>query len=629
MSLRHYINFRRKMEHQLNKNKNWIKDLLKACWGVISFTRTATLNILFLVVAIFVLMAILASGEQPIVVKPNSVLKLNLVGEIVEEKTFVDPYSEFMADALGDKESDPEVLLTDILENIKNASSDTNINAMVIDVKNLRASGLNKLQEVGQAINQFKQTSGKPVIVYGNYFSQSQYYIAAHADEVILHPMGAVTIDGFGRYRMYLKTALEKLKVNTHIFRVGTYKSAVEPFIRDDMSEAAKAANQQWLGDLWFDYKQDVSQARQFDVNNFDEQLEPLLAKLQESNGDLALFALNNSWVDKLMTHQEFEQYLNKTWLDKKPEIIKFDQYLAANKQQAFSQAQDKIGVIVARGTIYNGSRSPGDIGGDSTAKLLKQARENDDIKAIVLRVDSPGGSAFASEVIRNEIQAIKQAGKPIIVSMSSLAASGGYWISASTDEIWASPTTITGSIGIFGMLTTFEDSLSAIGIETDGVGTTQMAGFSPARALNPAMGKVIQTAIEHGYEQFITLVANERNMTKDEVDNIAQGRVWSGKKAFELGLVDKLGSYQDAIDSAANHAEITDYQVVVVKKPLSPYEAFINDLFAAYAPKIETTTQDNGMLTIIKRIMGETKTWSELNDPVGMYLYCYECDVN
>jgi len=619
------------MENQLKRNKNWIKDLFKACWGVINFTRSLFLNILFLILAIFIIAGIAASGGEQVVVESNSVLKLNLVGEIVEEKTFVDPYSQFMADALGDNESSPEILLTDILTTIKKATNDNRISALLIDVQYLRGSGLNKLQEVGHALNQFKETSGKPILIYGDYFSQSQYYIAAHADEVVLHPMGVVAIDGFARYRMYLKSALEKLKINTHIFRVGTYKSAVEPFIRDEMSDAAKVANQQWLGDLWSDYKLDVSNARQFEASNFDEQLEGFLTKLKKVNGSLADFALDNAWVDKLMTHQEFDLYVNNQWINESPKFIDLNDYLKATKEPALTNTKDKVGIVVAKGTIYNGSRTPGDIGGDSTAKLLKQAREDDQIKAIVLRVDSPGGSAFASEVIRNEIEAIRASGKPIIVSMSSMAASGGYWISASTDEIWASPTTITGSIGIFGMLTTFEDTLETIGITTDGVGTTEIAGFSPTRSLNPVMGQVIQTSVEHGYDQFIGLVAKERNMTKLEVDKIAQGRVWSGKKALELGLVDKLGYYQDAIDSAAKHADLAEYQVTFVTKQLTPYQMFINDLFAAYAPSVAVTNTkaNNGMMNIIKSIMNETKTWTQLNDPVGMYLYCYECDVN
>jgi protease-4 len=331
------------------------------------------------------------------------------------------------------------------------------------------------------------------------------------------------------------------------------------------------------------------------------------------------------------MTHQEFDLYLNKTWMDKEVNVISSNDYLTATKQISAPSVKDKVGIVVAKGTIYNGSRTPGEIGGDSTAKLLKQAREDDKIKAIVLRVDSPGGSAFASEVIRNEIEAIRESGKPIIVSMSSMAASGGYWISASTDEIWAAPTTITGSIGIFGMLTTFENSLAELGINTDGVGTTELAGFSPNRALNPLMGQVIQTSVEHGYDQFISLVAKERDMTKEQVDSIAQGRVWSGKKAFELGLVDKLGYYQDAIDSAAEHAELTDYDVTFVTKPLTPYQLFVNNLFNAYAPSVEIAPSkaSNDMMSMFKRIMTETETWTQLNDPVGMYLYCYECDVN
>ena len=617
------------MDSNIKKNKHWFRDIIKACWNVLNFTRQALLNLVFLFVAVIVISAILANTSSVQPIASNSVLKLNIIGKIVEQRSFVDPYNELMSDAIGNDTSSPETLLSDILYALKQAENDPNIQLVLLDLKGLFGTGLSKLTEVADALTQFKQNSNKPVIAYADYYSQSQYYLAAHADKVIMHPMGAIGIDGFGRYRMYYKSALEKLKINAHIFRVGTYKSAIEPYVRNEMSEPAKAANKQWLGDLWTEYKTNIVEARNIEVSNFDEKLNGFLSKFKEAEGDFAQFALNNSWVDALMTHQEFDQYLDKEVLNYKPKFVSLNHYLS-HLSISIEQPQyaDRVGIVVAKGTIYNGKRKAGEIGGESTAALLRQARLDKSVKAVVLRVDSPGGSAFASEVIRNEIEAIKLAGKPIIASMSSIAASGGYWISASADEIWASPSTITGSIGIFGMFMTFEDTLSHIGITTDGVGTTEMAGMSTTRKLNPQMAEVIQTAIEHGYEQFISLVANERGMTPEQVDDIAQGRVWSGKKAKELGLVDELGSYQQAIDAAANKAGLENFTVKVISPKLSPLDQFLYDMFNAYMPKPEQTiTSNKGLIQILKQISKDLETWTQFDDPFGMYVFCMECE--
>jgi protease-4 len=512
------------------RNKHWFKDLMLAIWGVINTTRKLILNILFFSVLTIFVVALIGSGEAPIDIDDNSVLKLKLSGQLVDELTFVDPYSEFFNDAFGGQQEPPELLLSELLNTLKQAKSDDRIQGIILDLHGLMGGGLSKLQEVARAIDDFKQ-SEKPVIAYGDYFTQNQYYIAAHADQVFLHPMGAVGIDGFGRYRTYMKSALEKLKVNAHIFRVGTYKSAIEPYIRDNMSEPAKEANSQWLNELWHIYKQDIIAARQDAIPVFDETLDNYLDSLSKANGSLGQFAQRNNWVDGLMTHQEFDAYIEANTNDVK--MLDYQKYVKALKQQPSLHNSDKIGVIVAKGTIYNGKRQAGEIGGDSTAALIKKAREDESIKAVVLRVDSPGGSAFASEVIRNELVELKKSGKPVVVSMSSLAASGGYWISASADEIWAVPTMITGSIGIFGMFLTFEDALSHIGIHTDGVGTTEMAGMSAMRSLDPKMHNIIQISVEQGYRQFLQLVSSERDMTVEEVDKIAQGRVWSGKTAL------------------------------------------------------------------------------------------------
>ena len=618
------------MQQELQKNKYWIRDLFSACWQVLNFSRRVVLNLIFIFIAIVFVVAINAGKEQPIIIKEKTVLKLNLVGDVVEEKTFVNPYDEFFNDAVGNQQNIPEILLTDVLDVLRSAQKDEKIQALMLDLHSLRPVGLSKLQEIGNAIKEFKQNSGKPIFVYGDYYSQSQYYLASHADRVILHPMGAIGLDGFGRYRMYYKSALEKLKINSHVFRVGTYKSAVEPYLRDDMSDAAKAANQQWLNELWTMYKQDISQARNLNINNFDEKLEPFLTKFKKANGNFAEFAKQYSWVDDLMSHQEFDHFVKQEFGgEKNAKFVNFEQYLKYQKQSDSFSNNQKVAVVVAKGTIFDGKRKPGEIGGHSTAALLKQARQNNKVKAVVLRVDSPGGSAFASEIIRNEVEALKSAGKPVVVSMSSTAASGGYWISASADEIWAAPSTVTGSIGIFGMFMTFEDTMSDfLNITTDGVGTTEMSGLSPFRKLAPQMGNVIQLAIEHGYDQFISLVATEREMTKEAVDNVAQGRVWSGQTALELGLVDKLGFFDDAIKSAAERAGLQNYDVKVIKKSLSPMDQLLQDLFSTYAPSVESTsTMQSGFMQVFGKLIKQTEHWLKFNDPKGVYIYCLECE--
>jgi len=451
---------------------------------------------------------------------------------------------------------------------------------------------------------------------------------------------------------MYFKSALEKLSINQHIFRVGTFKSAVEPFLRDDMSDAAKEANELWLNDLWTQYKSDVAQQRDFDIENFDESIEDLVKKIEQANGSFADYALNNHWVDQLKTRTQMRDALIElVGKNKKGDSyshIGFKDYLSLiNLDKTFDQSTalaqlDKVAVIVAKGTILNGVQKPGTIGGDSTAALLRKARENKNVKAVVLRVDSPGGSAFASEIIRQEVELLKLAGKPVVASMGTYAASGGYWISAPANKIYASPATITGSIGIFGMMMTFEDSLSKIGVYTDGVGTTDIAGFGPTRPLTEGMAQLFQLSINKGYQDFITLVAENRDMTLAQVDSIAQGRVWSGAKAKELGLVDELGNLNDAIIAAANLANIEQYDTLLIEKEVSERDKFLqkmigeaqsfmfvdtllpldSDLSAPQSVNAKPMTQ------FIEQMQKEITKMNQFNDPQGMYTLCLACNV-
>ena len=615
--------------------KNWTKSLFLGLWTVLNTSRKIFFNLIFIVLAVFIIAAMM-SDDDKVKVPKSSALVLNLKGDLVIETHAVDPFDKFLQEAFDQKDERPEVLLRDVIFAIDNAKQDRRIKALVLDLQGMYNTGLDKLDQVASAIESFKE-SGKPVYAVGDYYSQSQYYLASHADHLYLNPNGWMLLEGYGRYRTYFKSALEKVKATTHVFKVGTYKSAIEPFIRDDMSDEAKEANQEWLNALWSQYKQDVSDARGFPIDNFDEQIEGFLAKFEASSGSFADYALQNGWVDALKSREEINAELTdlvgKDSSGLSYKRIGFDSYLDVIKPPFPVQKNgvDKVGVVVAKGTILNGNQKPGTIGGDSTAKLLKKARLDDSVKAVVLHVDSPGGSAFASEVIRQEIENLKAAGKPVVALMSTYAASGGYWISASADEIWAAPSTITGSIGIFGMFMTYENTLDYLGIHTDGVGTTDFGGMSATRALDPRVGQLLDMSIRHGYDQFISLVANERDMTKEDVDKIAQGRVWIGDKAKELGLVDELGYLDDAVKAAASLASLEKYDTKYVSRSLSAKEKFWREFFqnaSVFMAKAHFADSDSALVDLVKQLVSEFDAIAKMNDPKGVYAFCLGCEV-
>ncbi len=607
---------------------------LKIFSGLNTF-RKITINILFFIV-LFLFIAAITSDEGKIIVPNSSALVLNITGDIVEQKRSIDPMDAFMAEALEEKQKNPEVLLSDILNVIERAKNDSRIKMMVLNLQGVNRSGLSKLQDIAKALESFK-ASGKKIIAVGDQYSQDQYYLASSADEVWLNPRGWLLLDGYGRYQLYFKSALEKLSISQHVFRVGTYKSAIEPYIRDDMSAAAKEANKVWLSDLWSQYKNDVAGNRKFAIDNFDENADILVAKLEKANGNIAQYALENQWVDALKNRQDMKQSLielvGKNATGDNYNHISFANYLTVTKPifPIINPNTDKVAVIVAKGTILDGNQKAGTIGGDSTASLLRKARLNNKVKAVVLRVDSPGGSAYASEIIRQEIELIKQAGKPVVASMGTYAASGGYWISAPADKIIASPSTITGSIGIYGFFMTFENSLSRLGVHTDGVGTTDIAGFGVTRPLTDGMAKIFQLNINRGYQDFISLVADNRNMTLEQVDNIAQGRVWSGLKAKELGLVDELGDLTLAINTAAELAELETFDTLLIEKEKSAKDLFLQGLFGqatSLLPTAETMKLSNTNKLFIQ-LKAELSHLNLLNDPQGVYSLCMACEIN
>ncbi len=653
MAIYCYNSFKIRLEDQImNNNPNIIKRIFSSLWRVLNFSRLLVLNLIFFFL-LFVFIGVISSGEEHIKVPEKTALVLNLVGDIVEQKRNIDPMEAFITEAMDQPEDHPEILLQDILDVINEAKKDDRIAILVLQLQGLTRVGLTKLQDIAFAIENFKST-GKEVIALGDQFSQDQYYLASTANKIWLNPQGFMLLDGYGRYNLYFKSALEKLSINQHIFRVGTFKSAVEPFIRDDMSAAAKEANKLWLDDLWGQYKADVAKRRDFSVSNFDENIDILLEKFSAAESSFAKYALNNHWVDELKSRQEMRSALialvGKNEKKDSYNHIGYKRYLKASRytldkpEKLTTLDIDTVAIIVAKGTILDGEQKPGTIGGDSTAKLLRKARNNNMVKAVVLRVDSPGGSAYASEIIRQEVELLKKAGKPVVASMGTYAASGGYWISAPADKIYAAPSTITGSIGIFGMMMTFEDSLSKMGIYTDGVGTTDIAGFGPTQTLTPGMAKLFQLSINKGYKEFIQLVSSHRNMTLAEVDAIAQGRIWSGKKAKELGLVDELGNLEDAIIAAARLAKLDQYDTILIEKEQSSRNKVMQVLLGESASLVRLFSATEELATIglatdvvsnkpitqlITRLKNQLAQMNQFNDPQGRYTLCIACGSN
>ncbi len=601
---------------------------LKGIWALLSFTRQLVLNLLFVSVIALLIFLFLPEESEP-VVKEKSALVLNLSGPIVEQRSYVEPFEKIGGDILGNNRP-TETILFDVVNTLRYASTDNSITGLVLNLKDLSETNLTKLRYIAKAINEFK-AAGKPVYAIGDYYSQSQYYLASYADKILMSPNGAVMLQGYSSYPLYYKQLLDKLDVTTHIFRVGTYKSAVEPFLRNDMSDAAKESASTWLTQLWGAYISDVAHNRAINSSVLSPTMDQFLTELTKTKGDLALLSQNLGLVDQLMTRQQMQDTLREAFGEDQyghVNQISYRNYLSTVASFTNPNADD-IAVVVASGTILDGKQKPGSVGGDSTAALLRQAREDDKVKAVVLRVDSPGGSAFASEVIRAEIDELKAAGKPVVVSMSSLAASGGYWISLSADKIIAQPTTLTGSIGIFGIITTFEKGLNKLGINSDGVGTTPFSGVGITRGLSEGASQAIQLGIEHGYHSFISLVSNHREMTLEQADEIAQGRVWTGQDALNNGLIDQLGDFDDAIAEAAELAQMQSYNIYWIETPLSSTEKLIQQLSDEFDISIKEqflSQLPSSIVPIAGGVIADINTLNSFNDPKGQYSFCLNC---
>ncbi len=570
-----------------------IARLVIGLWDAVNFSRRLLFNILFLIVVVIVLAAMFGGGK---IAPPaeRSVLVIAPQGRLVEQFS-CDPISRAFARATNGTDC-RELRLRDVLRALDAARSDKRIERVVLELDELQPGGFASLREVAASLAKLR-ASGKQVIAYADNYGQGQYLLAAQANEVYLDPMsqGGVMLEGLAAYRQYFREGLQdKLGVDMHLFKVGEFKSAAEPYVLDAASPESKQASLFWMGDVWQRMLADIGRARGIDPALLAARIDALPEQVTAAHGDLAQLALSQKMVDGLKTHAEFDALLAERGVvdedaDGGFRQVSLDAYLK-HLDGALPQAgmRPQVGVVVAEGEIAGGDQPAGRVGGDSTADLLREARDDDNVKAVVLRVNSPGGEVFASEQIRREVAALKQAGKPVVVSMGDVAASGGYWISMNADRIYADPSTITGSIGIFGLFPTADRALDKIGVHTDGVGTTRYAGaFDVTRPLDPGVATVVQSVIDKGYRDFTGKVAKARGRSIEQIDEVARGRVWSGEQAKARGLVDAFGGVDAAVADAAARAKLGKpdaWQTLYIEQATKPFEQWFGGFVQSHA---------------------------------------------
>ncbi|EAY8590530.1 signal peptide peptidase SppA [Salmonella enterica] len=608
----------------------FIAGFFKWTWRVLNFVREMVLNLFFIFlvlvgVGIWMQIGNGSNSEQT----ARGALLLDISGVIVDK-----PSTNHRLGALGRQlfgaSSDrlQENSLFDIVNAIRQAKDDRNITGIVLDLKNFIGADQPSMRYIGKALREFRD-SGKPVFAVGENYSQGQYYLASFANKIWLSPQGQVDLHGFATNGLYYKTLLDKLKVSTHVFRVGTYKSAVEPFIRDDMSPAAREADSRWIGELWQNYLHTVSANRQISPQQLFPGAQAIIDGLTSVGGDTAKYALDHKLVDALASSADVEKALTKQFGWSKTEnnyraISYYDYSL-----ETPADTGGTIAVIFANGAIMDGEETPGNVGGDTTASQIRDARLDPKVKAIVLRVNSPGGSVNASEVIRAELAAARAAGKPVVVSMGGMAASGGYWISTPANYIVASPSTLTGSIGIFGVINTVENSLSSIGVHSDGVSTSPLADISMTKALSPEVQQMMQLSIEYGYKRFITLVADARKRTPEQIDKIAQGHVWTGEDAKANGLVDSLGDFDDAVAKAAELAKLKQWHLDYYQDEPTVLDMVMDSMTGSVRAMLPETIQamlPAPLVSAANTVKAEGDKLAAFNDPQNRYAFCLTC---
>jgi protease-4 len=595
-------------------------------WSLLDFTRRFVLNVLFLLLLVFLWFAWV--GTERAELRDNTALVLALRGNLVEQYTG-GSYQSALADALGD--GPRETRLRDVLTAVDAAAKDERITRLVLVLDELDGGGIPSLREIGAAIERFK-ASGKPVVAWGTNYDQRRYFLASFADEVYLHPEGSLLLRGLGGYAAYYKEALDKLGVSFVSIQAGKFKNLGEPLTRTGPSPEALEAEQSWLNDVWASWTADIEKRRKLPERSVPRLIDELPQRLASSGGSLAQLALREKLIDGLKTRDEFRALQIERGATREERggsfrQVAFSAYAAHVKEPSKS---DAIGVIIAQGEILDGDAPPGLVGGRTTAELVRRARESKDIKAVVLRVDSPGGTLLGSELIRHELDLTRKAGKPVVVSMGDVAASGGYWISSASDEILADPMTITGSIGVVLVLPNFEKTLDKLGINMAGTTTTWLAGaLDPRRPLDPRLKQILEAGVNDGYRRFITRVAQSRKTEVEKIDAVGQGRVWSGRQAKERGLIDTLGGFRAALDSAARRAKLgDDYRVAYLEREPRGIDRYLSLLFGQFA-RVMVAELGFDFSTLLRSwrqdIAGELRLFSGAHDdPLRAYAYCF-----
>ncbi|MDO5055240.1 MAG: signal peptide peptidase SppA [Pasteurella oralis] len=616
--------------------------VLTFCWRILNFIRDLVMNIVFLcfVLLLAALVGIFANTtktQNTILNGDQGALLLNLDGYLADNREDNTSWQNALKE-LDNQHVPRQISTFDVVYAIENAAKDERIRGLVLDLNFFEGADLPAIEYVGQAIKTFK-TTNKPVVAFADRFSQSQYLLASYADDILINPIGSVEITGLRQENLYFKSMLDMLDATANVFRVGTYKSAVEPFLRDDMSPEAKADLSQWLSKMWDNYKQVVAENRQIERNLVLPDAKTYVKELRALKGNNTAYTQQRKLVTGLASRLEIDDKLVELFGEDEEgnaKLIELDDYLSALPDRMFEKGKHKIAVVNVEGAIIDGESYEHEVGGDSIARLLRQAFYDDEVKAVILRVNSPGGSAFASEIIRQEVDNLQQAGKPVVVSMGSVAASGGYWISSTADYIVADKNTITGSIGIFAMFPTFEKTIKKVGISADSVSTSPLSNLSSFSALSSEINDVFQLEIEHGYDQFLSLVSQGRGLSKEQVDSLAQGRIWLGEEALKHKLVDELGSFDVAVAKAT---ELANQALEESEKPEkfalewmvetddSLFGSLLRDLKHNMQLFVKQTLSENvGVPNEYYKVRQQLGLLNKMNDPKGQYLYCLTC---
>ncbi|MBF0783985.1 signal peptide peptidase SppA [Muribacter muris] len=613
--------------------------VLKGLYQVFRCIREFVLSLFFIlfVLVLFALASVMSGGDKknaPIIIDQGA-LTLNLDGYLADNHDEFSEFNRFINEELTGQREPLKISTFDVVQAIAMAKTDDRVTGLVLDLAYFHGGDMPSLQYIGEAIEDFK-TAQKPVIAVGNYFSQQQYYLASYADKIYLNRAGFVDLHGLSYSNLYFKSLFDKIEAVPHIFRVGTYKSAVEPFMRNDMSPEARQNAQLWLDKLWRNMSQDIAENRHIKAENVVPETARFLAEYKAVKGNDAHYALKQQLVTDILTQQEIQKILVQHF-GKNSEgsynSIDFFDYVSQLPNRFEKEGLHRIAVINVEGAIMTGDSDDQTAGSDTIVSQLKKARQDDKVKGVILRINSPGGSAMASELIRQEVENVQSAGKPVVVSMGGMAASGGYWIAATSDKIVAQPTTLTGSIGIFGLAVTFEKTAKKLGISEDGIATSPLANQSAFKTLSKEQGDVIQIGIENGYQRFLDLVSRGRKMTTAEVDKIAQGQVWLGESALEKGLVDKLGSFNDAhellIDlinekrKAKGKAAIERFNTYWI---VEQRDDLLSQLMRDFKAQIGGNMVSWLGLSVPKRMESQLGQLAKFNDPQSRYLYCLNC---